>query len=360
MTAPDGEWVLLEGGGTRTWAALARDGRALAAVEGRSTNPRSVGAGPALDGLGTLLGALRPAVGAPGSSVRGVVAAHGAASTTASARQFAALVRHACDLAGLGAAPVLVANDIAPLLLAEGSAGAVCAVVAGTGTGFAAGNGQRWARASGLEWLLGDEGGGYDLGVSGLRAAVRAEDGRGPRTPLTAAARDWCGQTGGQHAEGPLGEALFEAVYAARSKARVADFAPYVLRWAQEGDRVAAALVEAAAEELSRGVLAVTRTAGIGPGTPYRLVLAGSLLTGTGVLRSRMLDRLAARAPWAAVGCHTTEDNLTALLRLAGVWQDRPKTLARLADAVPAHTDARPSGPPARAAGRPAGGSGSA
>ncbi|WP_435135639.1 BadF/BadG/BcrA/BcrD ATPase family protein [Actinacidiphila sp. bgisy144] len=360
MTAPDGEWVLLEGGGSRTWAALSRDGRERAAAEGSSTNPRSVGAGPALDGLGTLLAALRPAVAVPGGSVRGVVAAHGAASTAVCARQFASLVRHACELAGLGAAPVLVTNDIAPLLLADGPAAAVCAVVAGTGTGFAAGNGQRWARASGLEWLLGDEGGGYDLAVSGLRAAVRAVDGRGPRTALTGAAREWCGRAGGPRADAPLGEALFAAVHAARSKAEVADFAPYVLRWAQGGDHVAAALVEAAAEELSAGVLAVTQAAGIGPGTPYGLVLAGSLLTAAEGLRGRLLDRLAARAPWTSVRYHTAGDNLAALLRLAGVWRDRPDVLARLAGALPTHVDAAPRGPSARAGGLPAGGSGGA
>ena len=75
----------------------------------------------------------------------------------------------------------------AALLLAAGTPdGWGVAVVAGTGSmAFARGTDGRTARAGGWGPLLGDEGSGYALALSGLRAAARAADGRAQATLLT-------------------------------------------------------------------------------------------------------------------------------------------------------------------------------
>ncbi len=93
---------------------------------------------------------------------------------------------------------------------------------------------------------LGDEGGGGWIGAAGLRAALRAHDGRGPSTTLLDAARARFGAPLTWPAQ------LTDA-------AAVASFAPDVL--AAESDAVARGIVSAAAEALA----ATARAAGEGP-----------------------------------------------------------------------------------------------
>ncbi|MCV7261123.1 N-acetylmuramic acid 6-phosphate etherase [Mycobacterium shimoidei] len=93
---------------------------------------------------------------------------------------------------------------------------------------------------------LGDEGGGAWIGDAGLRAALRAYDGRGPSTLLLDAAHTRFGAP--QTWPAQLNDA-----------AALASFAPDVL--ALEGDATARAIVRAAAEALA----ATARAAGDGP-----------------------------------------------------------------------------------------------
>lgn len=93
---------------------------------------------------------------------------------------------------------------------------------------------------------LGDEGGGAWIGAAGLRAALRAHDGRGPSTALLDAARTRFGtpQTWPAQLTGA---------------AALASFAPDVL--AAQGDAAARVIISAAAEALA----ATARAAGDGP-----------------------------------------------------------------------------------------------
>jgi N-acetylmuramic acid 6-phosphate etherase len=93
---------------------------------------------------------------------------------------------------------------------------------------------------------LGDEGGGAWIGTAGLRAALRALDGRGPFTALADAASARFGPPKTWPAQ------LTDA-------AALASFAPDVL--AAEDDAVASAIISAAAESL----VATARAAGDGP-----------------------------------------------------------------------------------------------
>ncbi|MFF9785724.1 BadF/BadG/BcrA/BcrD ATPase family protein [Streptomyces nigrescens] len=329
MTDHQPYWLLIEGGGSRTWVARATDEAVTAEQEGASTNPRSVGNDQAHDTLAALIRQL-PATG----GLRGVVAAHGAASTKACAGEFAGLVLRALAAAGQPQVPVLATNDIVPLLLDDGP---VCVVICGTGTGFAARNGHRWARASGLEWLLSDEGGGHDLAARALRAAVRALDSRGPATALVDAARRWCAAESGT--SGPLRDALFHTVHRGPAhKPLVASFAPLVIDAARGDDPVAARLLDDAARELALGAEAVCRSARLPAGAS--LVLAGSLL-GTDTLRERFLAQARARLG-DTMAPRVADTPAPALLRLLALWQD-PAAVAALTRSMPAHATALPS-----------------
>ncbi|MDQ1307203.1 MAG: BcrAD BadFG protein [Actinomycetota bacterium] len=336
-------WILVEGGGSRTWAALASGTSTVVEAIGPSTNPRSVGDRQAVSSLVDLFAGLLPA---RGCAVGGVVAAHGAASTTLVAGRFGALLHDALKTVGVSPRATLVMNDIVlPLLTASGP---VCVVVAGTGTGFAAWHGQVVTRASGLEWLLSDEGGGYHLAVAGLRAVIRALDGRGPATMLIDSARRWTTRE-----DLPLQDALFETVYAPHSKPRVATFAEQVLVTAAGGDAIAGALLDEAACHLATGAEAVCRRCGVAD-IPVTLVMTGSLLTQADGLRSRVEAHLTGRFLLQTTISHASVDRSAAdrtetLLRLRQIWDQRPDTFTALSASLPTWisttADASPTAP---------------
>ncbi|MBW0014982.1 MAG: ATPase, partial [Mycobacterium sp.] len=139
-------------------------------------------------------------------------------------------------LATLGAERVAVSSDavIAHAGALDGRPGGV--LIAGTGVVAIAIDADGTLRtADGWGPWLGDEGGGAWIGAAGLRAALRAHDGRGPSTTLLDAARAHFGAPETWPAQ------LTDA-------AGLASFAPDVL--AAEGDATARAIVAAAAEAL--------------------------------------------------------------------------------------------------------------
>ena len=150
-------------------------------------------------------------------------------------------------LASLRAERVAVTSDavIAHAGALNGEPGVV--LVVGTGVvALAIGADGALRTADGWGPWLGDEGGGAWIGAAGLRAALRAHDGRGPSTTLLDAARARFGAPQTWPAQ-------------LTNAAALASFAPDVL--AAEGDAAALAIVSAAAEALA----ATARAVGDGP-----------------------------------------------------------------------------------------------
>ncbi|MEU6074039.1 BadF/BadG/BcrA/BcrD ATPase family protein [Micromonospora sp. NPDC047074] len=162
----------------------------------------------------------------------------------------------------------------------------------------------------GLGWLLGDEGGGFWLGLEAARLTARALTAGhraggslvdavstavlGAATPLApdpALART--GQATGPPARSAAavptaaGDGFVTAFYTL-PRDRVAELAPLVLDAARAGDQDAHRLIEAAADRLAATVRAVAPDAG-------PLVLAGGLLTGPPEIRAALLTRLERR-----------------------------------------------------------------
>lgn len=176
-----------------------------------------------------------------------------------------------------GLAAALPSNEVAVASDAvtshAGALGGGAGVVLAIGTGsvaLALGRGaMRWADGWGP--LLGDEGGGGWIGLRGLRAALRAIDGRGPHTALCPAAERMFGPPAGWPA------AVDSASVAAR-------FAPEVARAAAHGDDAALTILRDAAEHLT----ATARSAAFAlpPGT--RCAVVGGLAR----LGAPLMDRL--------------------------------------------------------------------
>lgn len=171
-----------------------------------------------------------------------VVGAAGALAAPAAARELGeALLR------SLRARRVAVTSDavLAHAGALGGEPGGV--LIAGTGVvALAIGAGGALRTVDGWGPWLGDEGGGAWIGASGLRAALRALDGRGPSTALLDAARARFGD--------PSGWPAF-----AHDARALASFAPDVV--AARGDAAAMGIMSVAAEMLAT----TARAAGDGP-----------------------------------------------------------------------------------------------
>ncbi|OAZ42936.1 hypothetical protein A9Z40_15670 [Microbacterium arborescens] len=120
-------------------------------------------------------------------------------------------------------------------------------VAAGTGVVTLAVGAETTARVDGWGWIMGDAGSGYWIGREALDAVMRAYDGRGPMTELTAAVSDrW-----------PDLSQAYMSLQADPDRVRiVASFAAVVARAAVAGDAVAQDISVRAAHELAQSVRA--------------------------------------------------------------------------------------------------------
>jgi N-acetylglucosamine kinase-like BadF-type ATPase len=156
-------------------------------------------------------------------------------------------------------------------------------LISGTGSiALARGaNGSR-VRVGGWGVPLGDEGSGYGIGVSALRALARAEDGRSVSTSL----RDSLLQ-----AIGLAGPADLIKWVASARKADVASLVPLVCEAAEAGDEAATVVIEEAVTELVGHVEAIIERLEPWSGTP-EVALAGGLIQEDGPLQLRVVTAI--------------------------------------------------------------------
>lgn len=172
------------------------------------------------------------------------------------------------------------------------------------------------SRSGGWGWLLGDEGSGYDIGRKALSAALRAHDGRGEPTALSARVLNWF------HLEEP--SELVELAYVKGLKVNdVAALTGLVAQIAREGDRVACGIMDDAGKELARAAMAVARDLGL-EGEFDVAYTGGAFDLSPDLLRS-FSDNVVAEAPHARVVSSPFEPVVGAVflaLREVGVDMD--------------------------------------
>src|SRR5215216_766906 len=146
---------------------------------------------------------------------------------------------------------VTVVSDAELLLRAGTPSGPALALICGTGsivygrtvTGEV-------IRAGGWGYLFGDEGSGYAIGLSALRAVMQVYDGRGSETLLS----ELVLERYGLH----MPPELVRTLYSAESPhSAVATFADLVEQAAGRGDSVAMAILEEASQALTRTIAAL-------------------------------------------------------------------------------------------------------
>ena len=159
------------------------------------------------------------------------------------------------------------------------------------------------ARAGGWGHLLGDEGSGYDIGLRGLRAVVRAADKRDAPTQLTSLILD------ALKLRAP--NDLIRWVHAA-GKDRIAAVAEQVFAAATVGDGVATEIVAGAVHELVLAANVVIDRLTFNQ--PFHLVLSGGLFTHQPTFVEMLRPRLEELASKAIVGLPKHEPAYGAVL----------------------------------------------
>lgn len=171
------------------------------------------------------------------------------------------------------------------------------ALAAGTGTlCLAIGPSGERRNIDGLGYLFGDEGGGFWIGRAGIRAAVRAAEGRGQGTVLQAVLRS---------VVGPLPVSVKHLYASPTLVADVAAFAASVGEAADDGDDVAAKICAAAADGLVGDVTAaldfLADDDGLVPPEVAQVSVGGGVLRAGGAVRIAFVEVMTARHPGVAL-----------------------------------------------------------
>jgi len=175
------------------------------------------------------------------------------------------------------------ATNAQEVWLTSDSVGAHCSAITGNGVVIAVGTGvaalavgknQSYVHElSGDGYLIGDEGGAYWQGRSGLNSALRYKDGRGGSKELLTAALSYY-----ETSEGLLADCVTQYE---RPVHKIAGFAPIVSEIAEKGDRFAIAILDQAAEELSMLATTAHRICG---DSDFIAVLSGGAIPVEGLL----------------------------------------------------------------------------
>ena len=271
MTAPLVAGV--DGGGTRTRALLlARDGTTAGRAEGPAALVRPDHPAAAARVVADTVRRAAAAAGAalPLPTLWAGLAGAGRASTR---RDLEAALRDEQI-----ARTVRVGTDVQAAFHDAFGAGAGIVVVAGTGSVVlgAAQDGRR-LQVGGWGGVMGDDGSGYHIGVSALRAIACAADSRTPPTALTAAVLGHLGLDRPRD---------LPAWAESATKADIAALAPLAIRTARSGDAAAAAIVrrtlDALADQLSAAIRQLFPSAS---DNPPPVALTGGLISPEGPLR---------------------------------------------------------------------------
>jgi len=167
-------------------------------------------------------------------------------------------------------------------------------IVAGTGsTVFGVTRDGRSHHVGGWGANLGDEGGGYDIGLRGLRAAIYSWDGRGPKTSLEQAAYE-------HYQLRHLRELVPLALKCDGGRPTVASFAQRVAVAASAGDPIARQILRQAAQDLWTAALVVIRHL-FSPADVFRVVLHGSVFQAGELLVQPIRETIGAEFPLARV-----------------------------------------------------------
>ena len=259
--------LAVDGGNSKADVALiGRDGRLLGATRGPTISHQAVGLDAGMERLVELATAAARKAGVP----EGTPAEIGVFSLAgADYGSDIRMLSRAIEARGLAARTVVV-NDSFGALRAGTDRGWGVVLICGQGVNASAvAPDGRSATFPAVGDIAGDWGGGTSVGMEGLRAAVRARDGRGPRTSLERLVPAQFGL--GRPAS--VTRAMYDGRIAER---RVGELSPVVFAAATAGDAVARSILDRLADELAAMGAALNRRLRLGRLDP-EVVLGGGV-----------------------------------------------------------------------------------
>jgi N-acetylglucosamine kinase-like BadF-type ATPase len=262
VVARGGLVLAVDGGNSKTDVALVgEDGRLRAAMRGPTISHQAVGLEEGMARLGRLVAEVRPL----GSDIDVGVFALAGADFPSDVR----LLKRSIFRLGV-ARDITVVNDTQAALRAGSRRPWGIALICGQGVnGVGVAPDGRVARFDGVGDISGDWGGGTSLGEAAQAAAVRARDGRGPRTSLE--------QLVPAHFGLASPGAMVRALYSGQIPSeRLGELSPVVFAAAVNGDAVARSIVDRLADELGVMAAALIRRLRLDRLDPD-VVLAGSV-----------------------------------------------------------------------------------
>ena len=182
------DYVLgLDGGGSKTTVQIAdTDGKVLIQNRSGSCNYKSVGIEIAKNNINTVILNSLEEVGVPDIIFKSACFGLAGNDTDEDMRIYNRIIFNNKLKKFLNPSTTIICNDSKIGLIAGSNKKNRLMVISGTGANcFGINEDGREAKANGWDYILGDEGSGYTIGLKALKAIVRAHDGRGQHTLLT-------------------------------------------------------------------------------------------------------------------------------------------------------------------------------
>lgn len=233
--------VGIDGGGTKTEAALCReDGVIVALRRAGPSNYQTVGAERARTELEALLNALLDDAGVGAAEIELVYAGMAGVNGDEDRSRVSRIISEV-----MPGVHNVVENDAVVALYGATRAGPGVAVIGGTGSvAFGMNRYGERARTGGWGHIMDDAGSAYHIALMTLRSVVRACDGRGPLTDLVDVTL--------RHFEIDHVNELYDKLYVEGcERHRLAELARVTVEAAEGGDEVAVEICETAARELA-------------------------------------------------------------------------------------------------------------
>ena len=293
-------WVLgLDGGGTKTVCILMDDtGQVIGRGEAGPSNYQSVGKEAAFLSIQSAISEAMASTGRV--KVEAICLGLAGVDRPADiqvAHSFVEQLKSSNSLPvtwALQPSNIVICNDA--LIALVGGVGHDVGIVAIAGTGsiiFGRNHQGCTKRVGGWGYILGDEGSAYHIAVQGMRAALRAYDGRSEQTILQERIREHLGLSSLEN----LIQVIYQQGWTVKD---IAALAPIVDRAAASGDAVALTIIEDAVKELVQATQVVI-DAIFSLTEVVEVVTTGSVWQGNSLIRAKFEASLVKRSPGAKV-----------------------------------------------------------
>ncbi len=277
----------LDGGGTKTVVQIADcNGKLLAENESGSSNYKSVGVENAEININTaVLGAIRNLKVTGRIIFKSACFGLSGNDSCEDKNIYRKMIFDSKIKDYLDPANTIICNDTRIGLAAGSNSKNGIMIICGTGSNCYGINEQgREAKVNGWDYILGDEGSGYEIGIKALRALMKAYDGRGESTLLSKTVLEDLNIKN-------ISELIKWAYSDYFSKVRVAAIAKTVCKTAEMGDKISKKILKEEADEAIISVKTVVDKLGLAD-KEFDLVFVGNVFKCEKYFKSVLMRKL--------------------------------------------------------------------